>query len=141
MGKIVKTMSKRNRALGGFTLIELMISIVILVVGLVGVLLIIPLGQRTTGKSALASRAAILATEKIEELKSKGYDNLISQPVWSGAEDEFTWEALTAAVTLDDFQGVVTIPNERLIKITMEVSYSSQGKNKTDTFVTFYSEL
>ena len=125
----------------GFTLIELMISIAILVIGLDGVILVIPLAQKVAGRSALTTRAAILASEKTEELKAKGYTKLISQPMWNGTQDEFIWQADIAPVDSGDFEHTQTLPSDRLIKITMNVTYRSQGKQKTDVFTTFYSEL
>ena len=130
-----------KRRLKGFTLIELVISIVILIVGLVGVLLIIPLAQRASGRSALASRAAILASEKIEELKSKGYEEITSQSEWSGSNDIFTWNASITDVVEGDFQEAVSLPSEPLVKITMEVTYRDHGKQQREKFITFYSEL
>ena len=131
----------KQRTLTGFTLIELIISIVILIVGLVGVLLIIPLAQRASGRSALASRASILASEKIEELKSKGYEELTSQSEWNGTEDIFVWTASVVDVTEDDFLGVVSLPSKPIIKIDMEVTYQDRGKEQHEKFITFYSEL
>ncbi len=130
-----------NRSLSGFTLIEMLISMVILVIGLVGVLLVIPLAQRTTGRSAVATRAFILASEKIEELKAKGYTELTSQPEWSGVEEIFNWKATIADVDAGDFQGGVSLPSANFAKITLEVTYKSQGKLKTEEVTTFYSEL
>ena len=130
-----------NQGVKAFTLIEMVISIVILIVGLVGVLLIIPLAQRASGRSALASRASILASEKIEELKSKGYAELTSQSEWSGTSDVFTWKAVLSDVTDDDFQEIVSLPSDPLVKIVIEITYRDHGKERREKFVTFYSEL
>jgi len=89
-------LGKRKR---GFTLLELLIAMVILVVGVVGVLLVIPLAQRTANRSALMSRATIVASETIEELKAKGYEALKNQSTWSGSSDLFEWEATIEEVT------------------------------------------
>jgi prepilin-type N-terminal cleavage/methylation domain-containing protein len=125
----------------GFTLIELMIAITLLIVGLVGVIMVIPLAQRVAGRSALATRSAIFAAEKTEELKAKGYTTLVSQPSWSGAEDDFSWVATIDPVAMSDFANFETLPSSMLVKITMQVTYKSQGKTKTDEFITFVSEL
>ena len=134
-------LSFRKGERAGFTIIELLISIIILVIGLVGVLLVIPLGQRSAGRSALTTQAAILASEKIEELKSMGYTELTSQNEWSGSADNYSWRATIQDVAASDFQGVVSLPQEQLVKIVMEITYTVQGKERRDTFVTFYSEL
>jgi len=134
-------MSMLRKRSKGFTLIELMISVAILVIGLVGVILVIPLAQKVAGRSALSTRAAIFASEKTEELKSKGYTDLVSQPTWNGSQDEFSWEATIDAVVAGDFDSAPVLPSDRLVKITMQVTYRSQGKQKTDVFTTFYSEF
>ena len=132
---------KRRPSLAGFTLVELLIAIVILVVGAVGVLLVIPVAQKTSGRSALTTRAAILASEKLEELKAKGFTDLTSQPEWTGVQDEYSWKASITAVAATDFKNAEQLPADNFVKITMEITYKIQGKNRTDTFVTFYSEL
>ncbi len=137
----VRVAYQKKRKVSGFTLIEMLISITILVIGLVGVLMVIPVGQRTTGRSALATRAAIFASEKMEELKVKGYDDLISAPDRSGTKDIFSWNAKIVDVVASDFQGTVALPAERFVKIHLTVTYASLGKQRSETFVTFYSEL
>lgn len=125
----------------GFTMIEILISMVVLVVGLVGVLLVIPLGQKTAGRSALTTRAAILAGEKIEELKTKGYKALTETSFWEGNESPFHWEAVVVDVVEDDFQSAPSIPDEGLLKIDLTVSYKDRGRDQSEVFTTFYSEL
>jgi prepilin-type N-terminal cleavage/methylation domain-containing protein len=133
--------SRMKSKIKGFTLIEVMISIAILVIGLVGIILVIPMAQRVAGRSAFATRAAIFASEKTEELKAKGYDELISNPTWNGSSGDFDWEATISPVTGSDFEALETIPGDFFIKIVMEVSYRAQGSERKDTYTTFYSEL
>lgn len=133
--------TRLKRKASGFTLIEVMISIAILVIGLVGVILVIPMAQRIAGRSALSSRAAIFASEKTEELKAKGYTDLISNPIWTGADSDFSWEATVSPVADTDFDNTETIPGDFFIKIVMDVTYKTQGKERTDRYTTFYSEL
>jgi len=133
--------NKLRKSRKGFTLIEIMISITILVTGLVGVILVIPMAQKMAGRSALATRSAIIASEKTEELKAKGYDELITQATWSGSEDPFAWEATISDVEISDFEIAETIPTDKFVKIVMTVTYKTQGKQRTDTYTTFYSEL
>lgn len=136
---MLRNSSKRKAS--GFTLIEVMISIAILVIGLVGVILVIPMAQRVASRSALSSRAAIFASEKTEELKAKGYAELVSNPSWNGADSDFSWEATISPVVDTDFDNTETIPGDFFIKIVLDVSYKTQGKERTDTYTTFYSEL
>ncbi|MBU1862455.1 MAG: prepilin-type N-terminal cleavage/methylation domain-containing protein [Candidatus Omnitrophica bacterium] len=130
-----------NRKINAFTLIELLISMVILIVGLVGILLVIPLGQRAYNRSNLTTRATIFASEIMEELKAKEYDELTSQNEWTGTNDIFSWTAVVSDVDENDFQEATTIPEEKLVKMVLEISYKAQGKDRKETFTTFYSEL
>lgn len=134
-------MKKKVTAKNAFTLIELIIAIAILIVGLVGTLLVIPMAQRTTGRAALTSRAMIVATDKLEELKAKGYDELISQPTWTGSVDIFTWTATVAEVSDSDFDVVPTKPTTKFARIHMEVAYDAGGKQRVVSLDTMYSEL
>lgn len=59
----------------GFTLIEVLITIFLLTVGVVGVLAMFPLGTQTTKSAQMASQASHLGQFKIEEMVSKSYDD------------------------------------------------------------------
>jgi prepilin-type N-terminal cleavage/methylation domain-containing protein len=61
-------MRNRTRHQGGFTLIETLIAIVVLAVGMLGVAALISKMDFTTHKSRYMSVAALLATEKLEQL-------------------------------------------------------------------------
>ena len=89
----------------------------------------------------MATRAAILAGEKIEELKAKGYEALSSTPFWTGNSEVFDWEASVAEVADEDFTDLQSLPSEGLLKIDLVVSYTEKGKKQEEEFSTFYSEL
>lgn len=73
---------RRNKF--GFTLIEVMVSIVILMVGLLGLLQAINIATEHNIKNALRSEAVQIADAKINELKFVAYDNIsASYPVQS----------------------------------------------------------
>lgn len=60
-------MVKRNsEAVGGFTMIEILVALIVLVVGLVGVLALFPVGIDATGRAAQDTMGAILA-ESVQE--------------------------------------------------------------------------
>lgn len=61
----------------GFTIIELLVAIFILVVGIVGVLNAFPLGVQVARSAKMATVATYLAQEKIEEIISKSYDSIL----------------------------------------------------------------
>ena len=66
---------KNNR---GFTLIEILISIFILSIGIVGILLAFPLGVQVESNAKMRTCASKLAQEKIEEAISLPYEDINS---------------------------------------------------------------
>ena len=67
--------SARSHASSGFTLIEVLVSSVVLVVGVVGMLGIFPQAYRDTTNSGRSSVLNHLAAERIEQLRSLPYDD------------------------------------------------------------------
>ena len=63
----------------GFSLIELIISMAILSVGLVGAMRVFPVGLRASQRSELQSRSAILAQRTLESLKLQPWDKLVDE--------------------------------------------------------------
>jgi len=61
----------------GFTIIEVIVAVFILAVGIVAVLNMFPLGIQMARSSQMASVAVHLGQEKIEEMLSDTYNNLI----------------------------------------------------------------
>jgi len=62
----------------GFTLIETLLAIFVLVVGIVGVVMMISLGLQTGTKAKMKNCASKLAQEKIEEVISESYEQATS---------------------------------------------------------------
>jgi type IV pilus modification protein PilV len=65
-----QSVPKRTMAAGGFTLLEVMVALVILTVGLMGMALLMANMYKNTVRSRYMSMAAVLASEKLEELNS-----------------------------------------------------------------------
>jgi type IV pilus assembly protein PilV len=55
---------------GGFTLIELMVALTILIIGLLGLMGIVMVSLRASSFSRHGTEAAVLAEDKIEELRT-----------------------------------------------------------------------
>lgn len=62
----------------GFTLIEFLAAIVILMVGMLGLLQVINLAYSTSLQNDLRNTAVVLADEEISRELAKGYDNVIA---------------------------------------------------------------
>ena len=77
---------KRTKA---FTLIEVVLALAVLVFGLYGVLDLFFHSHRTANRSHLQTQAFFVAQQRVEELKSVGYDALrsyLTQPSVSPSE-------------------------------------------------------
>lgn len=62
--------------LKGFTVIEIIVAIFILIIGIVAVLQMFPLGIQTERTARMATVAGQLGQAKIEEIISKSYDEI-----------------------------------------------------------------
>jgi type IV pilus assembly protein PilV len=74
MGHAMTQISLRNK--NGFTLIEVMVSIIILMVGLLGLLQAINVATEHNIKNSIRTEAVQVGENKIVELKLKPYDNI-----------------------------------------------------------------
>lgn len=89
---------------GGFTLLEVLISIVILSVGLLGVAFMQVSGTRGNTVGREMSQASFLAQRQMESLIQQGYDSVGNGTTTSSGFD-ISWNA-TEAVFLDDTKTV-----------------------------------
>ena len=65
-------MNERN----GFTLIELIISILVMAVGIMGVMQVFPVGMQNTMKAQRYTKCIEYAEQKMEELRTIQFDSL-----------------------------------------------------------------
>jgi type IV pilus assembly protein PilV len=107
---------------GGFTLIEIMVSMLVMVIGLAGVMMMQSTAVKGNRQSARFSRAALLAEELMEELRGRPVATL-----------EATEGAAIAPLTINsvtynrDFQ-VDDVPGQTgLVKVTVECTYAEEG--------------
>ena len=60
-----------------FTLVEITVALLILVVGLIGILALFPVGFDASGRASRMTEATFLAQGVMEDLKREGYDGVI----------------------------------------------------------------
>ena len=76
-----------------FTLIEIVISLVILTTGLLGMLALFPVGLDATKRAGVNTNATLLAQSTIEDLKRQDYsDNLDTDDTFSPPFDYYDYE-------------------------------------------------
>ncbi|MFC1809734.1 prepilin-type N-terminal cleavage/methylation domain-containing protein [Candidatus Omnitrophota bacterium] len=130
--------------LKGFTLVELVIALAVLVIGLVGIIAVIPLGQKSAKDAAIISRATMVATEKISEIKAYGYIMVAEEPPsfdLSGTKEGINWEVVIEDVLASDFVDFVALPVQDLKKITVTVTYTVNSKTRQDVFRSFVADF
>ena len=117
-----------------FTLIEIIMAMAIMVVGIIGVVRLLPVGLKASRSSEMLSKAAFLAQEKLEELKLAGLARLVPQAAvpLEGEASEYSWTAEVAEVALD---GVYSSADIRQLSLT--VSWEEKGNLRSHTFVTY----
>ncbi|MEK7557615.1 MAG: prepilin-type N-terminal cleavage/methylation domain-containing protein [Patescibacteria group bacterium] len=126
-------MLKNNFNSKGFSLIEIMIAFLILVIAFIGLIQAFPFSQIMIKTAENSSKASYLAQDKIEQLLSLGYDNI---PV--GAIE--TKQRLSASSTdyLYFFQRQTIVD---YIDSDLQVSASSTDMKKISTTVYYTNNV
>jgi prepilin-type N-terminal cleavage/methylation domain-containing protein len=113
-----------------FSLIELVISMAILSVGLVGAMRVFPVGLRASQRAELNSRAAIVAQRTIESLKLKPWEELAEETAVE--EDGFD---VTTRISRPNVEHLVDPTRLKAIEVT--VRSMQNGRPRELTFVTY----
>jgi prepilin-type N-terminal cleavage/methylation domain-containing protein len=118
------------RARAAFSLIELVISLAILSIGLVGAMRVFPVGLRASRRSEMSSRAVITAQRTLESYKLKSWEELTPGQTTTAA-DPF---ALEMAISTPAVEGLVDA--ERLKALRLTVRWQEDGRPRALAFVT-----
>lgn len=113
----------------GFTLIEIVISMAILAVGLVGILCLFPVGFDSARRSVNLTQAALDAQEKLAHIKKDGFPE-VGTTNGTFSDSNYSWEA---AVTPED-------PDGYLRKVTLTVTWRYKGREYKETFKTYIAK-
>jgi len=105
-----------------FSLIELIISMAILSVGLVGAMRVFPVGLRASQRAEMSSRAAIAAQRVVESLKLEPWER-VAEGETTAEEDGF--EIITR-VSLPTLEHVVNPEQVKAIQVT--VRWTQDGR-------------
>ena len=81
----------------GFTLIEIVISLAILAIGLVGILSLFPIGFDAARRSVNSTQAAVYAHEHLEQLKNTAFPSL-GLTTGTFPDPSYAWSQTVSAV-------------------------------------------
>ena len=112
-----------------FSLIELLISMAILSVGLVGAMRVFPVGLRASQRSEMNSRATITAQQTLESMKLEPCEQLAGKET---TVEEFTVTTDVHAPPLEHLAD----PN-RLKAVDVRVGWTQDGRPRELVFVTY----
>ncbi|MFA5338959.1 MAG: prepilin-type N-terminal cleavage/methylation domain-containing protein [Candidatus Omnitrophota bacterium] len=110
----------------GFTLIEIVISLAILAIGLVGILSLFPIGFDSARRSVNSTQVAVFANKHLEELRNTGFPSL---GVTSGdfSDPSYTWTQSVSTVDAID----------ALRQVDLTVSWQYRNRGYQQVFTTY----
>ena len=114
-----------------FSLIELVISMAIMSVGIIGAIRVFPVGLRASQRAEMSSRATIVAQRTIEFLKLKSWDEL-AEGETTVTEDPFTVTTRIRSPAI----GQLVEPT-RLKAIEVTVQWTQDTRPRALTFLTY----
>lgn len=120
---------RRSLSKKGFTLIEIVISMAILVIGLVGILSLFPVGFDSARRSINLTQASLYAQEKLAEIKKDGFPDLAPT---NGAfvDPNYEWEQVVSNET----------PEGYLRKVVLTIKWNYKNKKHQEIFTTYVAK-
>lgn len=116
----------------GFTLIEILISLAILVIGILALLSLFPVGFDSANRSENLTRATIYAQYQMEEIKRAGFPvTAVATPGLPCADPRFRY-----TVSVFDVN-----PPGNLTLTTVRITWTYKGRLYNEDFVTLIPSL
>jgi len=112
-----------------FSLVELIISLGILSVGLVGAMRVFPIGLQASARSEMSSRATMAAQRILESLKLRSCEDLTPETT--------TVEEFTVTTRLGQPDLAHLVDPARLKTLEAMVAWTQEGRPRSLTFVTY----
>jgi len=114
----------------GFTLIEIMVAIFLLVVAMLGVISVTAVVVKSNQLSEMITAATTLAKDSIEQASNDGYNNLTTGDVIDYANKASTVQTTVASDSIYTRKRTVSVDNtpvEATKTVTVEVKWYWQG--------------
>lgn len=109
-----------------FSLVEILISLVVLTFGIVSLINLFPLSIGSIAYSRKLGDVALLAQQKFEELKSAGAPQTGTT---SGKEEDLEWKLTVAPVSLPG--------NVSVVQAELDVDFTFQKGAQAQKFITY----
>lgn len=116
----------------GFSLIEVILALAILILGLVGVIVLFPVGLRASRQASVLSEETLLAQSRLEEIKTLGYDKINAE---EGTYKNFKWQ-----VEFEEIAPEGIANPSGLRKAIVTIKWNQGGQEKKDSFSTMVSQ-
>jgi prepilin-type N-terminal cleavage/methylation domain-containing protein len=111
----------------GFTLIEIIISLAILAIGIVGILSLFPVGFDSARRSIDIAQATLLAQQKLAEIRKDGFPATgATGPTPFTSDPYYSWTQVTTDVRAN-----------YLRRVDLTVGWNYRGRNYQETFTTY----
>jgi len=136
---ILKSFSSRKTSnreasrscIAGFTILEVLIAVAVLVLGIVAVLTMFPLSLQVQASAKMVTMANQLAQEKIEEIIAQSYDSVSSEPEQTLSPPFDSFFRKTQVDYYDPVNSATTSENSGIKRVKVTVSWkSSLGASK-----------
>ena len=121
-----------QRPQAGFTMIEVMISIVICAIAVMGIIGLTTVSVRDTSSARHVTEASVLAEDRMEVLRAQGSASLTS-PDASPVDAQGTATGSAGAIYTRAFTWTAT---STLVNITVQVSWKDEGAGAATTCTT-----
>lgn len=113
-----------------FSLVEIIVSLAILSIGLVGAIRVFPVGLRASQRAEMVSRATLIAERTLEMLKLSTWDELA---VGTTTEQDAPFD-MTVAIDQPAVEGLVDA--SRIKRLSVTVNWVQDGRVRSVTAVT-----
>ena len=130
-GCVILRRSLQPEAWSGFTLIELVISMAILGVGLVGAMRVFPMGLRASQRAEIVSRSTITGQRVIESLKLQSWEALV-EGTTKTQDGDFEVATTISQPSVEHLEDI-----SRLKAVEVSVRSLQSDRSHAVTFVTY----